>query len=240
VKHFKLDPEFPSLLFKSGLKSTLVFLKDLLKDYSKRTLTKDTDRAVALSGLAARIAGALSCKEHYGIFSFYLHRNLLWQRSDLQSMMERIESKSRDVPSWSWMAYTGGIEFMNVDFGELDLFKNLGFDKKDNQALITDVWEFQDCHLKETEKAESEVARREILDSYKTKRGWLMYNVKGKEDFLSERGVVVGRTGSEDQSEYLMLIVKQRGENKSEYKRVGIGMVQKGYISRQKADVRVF
>jgi len=138
------------------------------------------------------------------------------------------------------MAYTGGIEFMNVDFGKLDLFKNLSFDEKDKQALITDVWEFQDCHLKEAEKAESEAARREILDSCESERGWIMYDVEGKKDFLSERGVVVGRTGSGDQSDYYMLIVRQRGENKSEYERVGIGMVQKGYISRQQADIHVF
>ncbi|PMD59343.1 uncharacterized protein K444DRAFT_613323 [Hyaloscypha bicolor E] len=59
-----------------------------------------------------------------------------------------------------------------------------------------------------------------------------MYNVEGKADFLSERGVVVGRTGSEGLSEYHTLIVRPRGGNKNEYKRVGIGMVQKGYISR--------
>jgi hypothetical protein len=137
------------------------------------------------------------------------------------------------------MAYTGGIKFINVDFGKLDLFENLSFDEKDKQALITNVWEFQDCHLKETEKAEPKAARREIFDSCETVRGWIIYDVEG-EDFLSERGVVVGRTGSENQSEYHMLIVRQRGGNKSDYERVGIGMVQKGYISRQQANVRVF
>ena len=95
--------------------------------------------------------------------------------------------------------------------------------------------------MKETEKTESEAARREILDLCEAERGWIMYDVEGKEDFLSERGVVVGRMGSEDESEYYyMLIVRRRGENKSEYERVGIGMVQKGYISRQQANVRVF
>ena len=87
---------------------------------------------------------------------------------------------------------------------------------------------------------ESEAARREILDSYKKERGWIIYNVEGKEDFLSERGVVVGRAGLEDQSKYHMLIVRQRGGNKSGYEKVGIGIVQRGYISRQQADVRVF
>ena len=37
-----------------------------------------------------------------------------------------------------------------------------------------------------------------------------------------------------------MLIVRQREGNKSEYERVGIGMVQKGYISRQQADRSCF
>lgn len=117
VKHFKLDPEFPRLLFGSGFGATLLFLQDLLKGYSERNLSECTDRAIALSGLAARIARALYCEENYGIFGLYLYRNLLWQRSDPQSIMERIEYKSRDVPSWSWMAYTGGIKFVNVDFG---------------------------------------------------------------------------------------------------------------------------
>jgi hypothetical protein len=67
-------------------------------------------------------------------------------------MMERIEYKSRDVLSWSWMAYTIGIEFMNVDFGNLGLFKNFSFDEKDKQALITNVWEFQDFYLKEMKR----------------------------------------------------------------------------------------
>jgi hypothetical protein len=219
--------------------ATLVFLQNLLQDYSERALSRCTDRAVALSGLVARIASALRCEGNYGIFGFYLHRNLLWQRSGLQST-KRIEYTPRDVPSWSWMAYTGGIEFMDVGFGKLDLFENLSFDKQDKQALITNVWEFQDCHLKETERAESEAARHTILDSCETERGWIMYDVDGKEDFLSQRGVVVGRTSSEDRLEYHMLIVKRRGENKSGYERVGIGMVQGGFILRQQANVHVF
>jgi hypothetical protein len=218
----------------SGFRATLVFLQSLLEDYSKRSLSEPTDRAVALFGLAARIASALDCKENYGIFDLYLHRNLLWQRSDLQNMIQRIEYKSRNVPSWSWMAYTRGIEFINVNLSQLDVINNLRFDKRDKQALITNVWEFQDCHLKEKKKAESQAARREILDSCETERGWIMYNVEGGEDLLSERSVVVGRMNRE----YYMLIVRQTAVE-SEYKRVGTGMVQQGYISRQEADVRV-
>jgi hypothetical protein len=98
LKHFKLDPSFPTLLHESGFKATLSFLEDLLKDYSARGLSKRTDRAIALSGLAARIARAVGREEKYGIFDLYLHRNLLWQRHDLQSTIEQIKYKSCDVP----------------------------------------------------------------------------------------------------------------------------------------------
>jgi len=233
-KHFKLDPKFPSLLFKSGFDTTLYFLQSLLEDYSNRTLSEPTDRHVALSGLAARIAKALNCEESYGIFGLYLHRNLLWQRSGL---LERIAYKPPAVPSWSWMAYTGGIKFMDIDVFKLDLFKNLKFYGDNKQALITDVWKFRgDLKAKE----QSEAVSRRILDSYGKERGWIVYDVKGEEDLASKRSVVVGRTGSEDQSKYYMLIVKQREGNQSEFERVGIGMVQKGYISRRQADVCVF
>jgi len=217
-----------------------------LKDYSKRALSERTDIAIALSGLAARIAEALKCYERYGIFGKYLHRNLLWQRFDLQSTMERIEYGSRDVPSWSWMAYTGCIDFMNLDYGNLDLSRNLEFDANNKQALITNICQFQDCHLKEIGKAESKAARREILDSREIERGWILYDTSREDEdaFLFERGVVVGRTLSEDrweeQWEYHILIVRQRDGREGEYERAGVGMVQEGYLLLQSANVRIF
>lgn len=241
-KDFRLDPNFPSSLYISGFRVTMSFLEDLLKDYSKCALSERTDRAIALSGLAARIARALRCEEKYGIFDLYLHRNLLW-RCDLQSTMERIEHKPRNVPSWSWMAYTGGIDFMNLDFGKLEVFENLRFDKNhenDKQTLVTNVWEFRDFHLKEVEKAGLLAARCEIFDSRNAKKGWIVYDVKREADFLSERGVVVGRTGSEGQREYHMLVVRQRDGKEGEYERVGVGKVQEGCLVLQPANIRVF
>ncbi|KFY81334.1 hypothetical protein V498_08715 [Pseudogymnoascus sp. VKM F-4517 (FW-2822)] len=50
-KHFRLDPEFPRLLYRSGLAETWYFIQSLLEDYSKRGISKPEDRAVAISGL---------------------------------------------------------------------------------------------------------------------------------------------------------------------------------------------
>jgi hypothetical protein len=244
-KKFKLDPHFPDLLYSSGISLTLRFLQSFLEDYSKRGLSVPTDRAIALSGLAARIARALHCKEEYGIFGLFLHRTLLWQRLDLHNKMKRIDYKAGQVPSWSWMAYAGGIEFTKFDFGDFDLFDNLKFVEGDESALITDVWGFQDCSL--AQEAESKVMSYQILDQSKEKRGRIVYDVEGGTDISLERCVVVARThrrdGQYDQTldgtRYYILVVKQRLGTENEYERVGIGEVQEGYVSREQCGVRM-
>jgi hypothetical protein len=67
-----------------------------------------------------------------------------------------------------------------------------------------------------------------------------MYDVEDGKDLRSERSVVVGRTRQGDgldNREYHILLVRQKGEN--EYERVGIGMVQQGYLLRQQRNVRI-
>ncbi|RTE69011.1 hypothetical protein BHE90_016608, partial [Fusarium euwallaceae] len=141
-KRFKLDPQFPLLLQRSGIGPTIHFLQSLLEDYSNRGLSIPTDRAVALAGLEARIATALQCRSYgYGAFDFCLHRNLLWQRTDPQK--ERIQYETgKEVPSWSWMAYEGGIRFIGFEelpYDQLDKFNPLIFYQRDQEkvALLT-------------------------------------------------------------------------------------------------------
>ena len=125
------------------------FIHFLSEAYSKRHLTEKTDRCVAISGLEARIARARGCQSRYGIFGEFLHRNLLWQRSGREKM-QRIGYEPGIVPSWSWMAYYGGIQFMDIPFGEVDWNDKLQFNKehkhvffnifkrKGRHALVTD------------------------------------------------------------------------------------------------------
>lgn len=154
------------------------------------------------------------------------------------------------------MAYNGGIDFSNVDFGHLELFSNLRFNEKhktlelfdklhfykkhrnNKHTLITNVWEFRNCYLKRIENAVA--AHYEILDSRGIEKGWIMFDIKQEADLLLERGVVVGRTYSEGQWEYHMLLVRQRDGKKGEYERVGTGKVQNDYLVRQPVDIRVF
>jgi hypothetical protein len=231
-----LDPNFPNRLLRSGHYRTIEFIHFLFEEYSKRGLTKETDRLVAISGLEARIAGTRGCQSRYGVLQRYLHRNLLWLASDRK--LKRIAYERQCVPSWSWMAYNGDIQFFDIRFGTVDWIKTLKFDKKRDPALITDVAGFRDCV---TEKDGNQYA---VLDPDREKRGWIQYDVEGEEgeDLCKERCVVAGRTSNwyvnGSAVKYYILVVRPTNTD-DEYKRVGIGLIQSDYVVRQRLNVRV-
>jgi hypothetical protein len=187
-----LDPNFPNRLLMSGDRRIVEFIHFLFEEYSKRDLTEETDRCVAISGLEKRIAGALRCQSRYGIFQQYIHRNLLWQASN--NKMERIAYNNQQVPSWSWMAYNGSIQFINIPFEKVYWVDTLRFDKERKSALVTNIGEFQDCTM------ELDGTHYAVLDFDRVKRGWIQYDVEEGEDLCKERCVVVGKV-NQDESE---------------------------------------
>ncbi|KAF2179531.1 HET-domain-containing protein [Zopfia rhizophila CBS 207.26] len=171
----------------------------------------------------------------YGIFQTYLHRNLLWQASG--NKMERIVYENRHVPSWSWMAYYGGIQFMKIPFDTVDWIANLQFDEECKLALFTKVGEFRNCMIQPDRKNYA------LLYSGKKEKGWIQYDVEKGEDLCKERCVVVGRKSNKygdglDVKEYYILVVRPTGVD-GEYSRVGVGLIQSDYVVRQEPNVRV-
>ncbi|KAF2175187.1 hypothetical protein K469DRAFT_724384 [Zopfia rhizophila CBS 207.26] len=187
-KYFTLDLDFLRWLLNQG----------------KRLLT---DRCIAISRLEDRIAGALKCQSRYGIFQKYLHRNLLWQVSN--DKMKEI-AYDHHVLSWSWMAYSGGIQFMDIPLGET----------------------FQNCKMGLYE------AQYAVLDSDGAKRGWIQYDVEGGKDLRKEQYVVVGRKSNSGIEEYYVLVVRPTGVD-GEYRRVGVGLIQSDCVVGQRINVRV-
>jgi len=238
-----LDPHFPDRLVKSGYERTVEFIEFLSEQYSKRGLTEKTDRCVAISGLVNRIARVRSCGLRYGIFQPYLHRNLLWQRSR-EEKMKRIGYETEIVPSWSWMAYDGGIEFMDIPFHEVywmaslrfnKMRKYVWFGKKLKPALVTDICVFQNC---DAEKRDISYA---ILDSSKAERGWIRYDVGESEGLDVERCVVVGREDYGNELElmkFYILVVRPTSVD-NEYTRAGVGWIQSDYVTTQRFNMRV-
>jgi hypothetical protein len=104
---------------------TLQLYQILYERYSTLGLSYVTDRPRAIAGLEKRLMKALNSSGGYGIFQSkdktnnYFHRGLLWQHDG--GKLKRIEFKPEEqVPSWSWMAFEGGIRYMNVPFGDID------------------------------------------------------------------------------------------------------------------------
>ncbi|KAL5371410.1 hypothetical protein DPSP01_014282, partial [Paraphaeosphaeria sporulosa] len=231
--YFLLDPRFPDRLMKSGKIRTEEFIHFLFENYSKRGLTDLRDRRVAAFGLEARIARALPCKKHsYGIFQEHLHRNLLWQA--LGGKMERIAyDDNQGVPSWSWMACSGGVQFMEIELGSVSWVASLAFDaERDSAALIADVGKFQDITFKR------EGNRFAVSDSSGTEKGCVHFDVGGGESGSRDYCVVIGRMQQDTKDYYYILVVVPTRED-GEYTRVGVGMVPASCVKRLKAGVRV-
>ncbi|KAF2197334.1 HET-domain-containing protein [Delitschia confertaspora ATCC 74209] len=240
-KYFTLDPHFPKRLVRFGDRRTVNFISFLFQDYSKRHLTVLTDRHVAISGLEGRIRDALKCQSRYGIFQKYLHRNLLWKASD--SKVKEI-LYDYHVPSWSWMAYSGGIQFIDIPFNRVDWIDNLRFDEECTHTIITNVWIFQHCTMK------LHGAQYTVLDFDGNQRGWVQYDIEDSEELDKERCVVVGRRDSiknrnpiennddDGIEKYYILVVRPTGME-TEYKRVGVGLVQIEYLMRWEGNVRI-
>ena len=226
-----LDPNFPDRLLSSGDRRTMEFIQVLSEDYSRRGLAVETDRCVAISGLVARIARARRCQSRYGIFEGYLHRNLLWMRSD--EKVKRIKYTTQIVPSWSWMAYDGSIKFMEFSFGCVEWNVELRFNKKGKDALVTNVGVFRKCSLEQRDTSYA------ILDSSKAERGWIQYNIEASEDLQAERCVVVGRESQWLRNKKYYILVVRPTSVDGEYTRVGVGWIQSDYVVRQRLNVRV-
>lgn len=94
--------------------------------YSRLDLSYPSDRPVAVDGLQARLLTAIGAKGGYGVLDEghkdpprhgLLRRSLLWRRADGTDDMCPI---TFDVPSWSWMRYTGSIDYISPPFGNVD------------------------------------------------------------------------------------------------------------------------
>lgn len=236
-KYFMLDPSFPQRLVRAGDERTIDFIQFLSTEYSRRGLTEETDRCTAISGLESRIAQAKNCETRFGIFESFLHRSLLWQRTKERDT-DRISYKTQIVPSWSWMAYNGSIEFMDIPFSSVEWVRSLEFNKrykyrrfikKWKPALVTDTGSFRKCNIEQRGTSYA------FLDLTGAERGRIQYDIETHERLDAEGCVVIGRDSREynaAKKKYYVLVVRPTGME-NEYTRVGAGWIQGDYVVRQ-------
>ncbi|KAK4096474.1 HET-domain-containing protein, partial [Parathielavia hyrcaniae] len=203
-QYFILDPNFPRRLSISGYERTLDFVQFLFRKYSISWLTFETDRDVAIHSLVERMGQVLGTEVRHGIFGCFRGSLLLWKRTH-ENKTPPTPYKDRAVPSWSWMAYPGGIDFiLDATRGLLvPCSEDLGFEERaifDRTEKVGSLWfdvadhiQFQDCFC------------------------------------------VVVSMGKDDKKEdsrktYNVLIIRQKVGGRG-YERVGVGKVEAHYVS---------
>lgn len=136
VASFLGDPSFPQVIIHADQGQMILLYQDFYKKYSRLGLTNPSDRPVAIDGLQERIISALGVRGGFGVFDEgsqlvqgkrdrgLLRRSLLWRRGVDTPRLTRVQFLSSHtaskVPSWSWMAYSGGIDYINPPFGLMD------------------------------------------------------------------------------------------------------------------------
>ena len=223
-QYFILDPDFPQRLTRSGYDRTVDFIQFLFEKYSQCGLTNKSDRDTAISGLVKRIESALKTEGRYGVFRCFFSRLLLWKRSD-EEKTGPIDYEGRMVPSWSWMAYNGGIDFMSNSRLMVPGSKDLRFDT-DREALVVKIRQFENCQMEQEEKEHAIVANLGRVGS-------LWFDVATKVEF--RHCVVVGMRGGQEkdpQKTYYILVVREKPLEKK-YERLGVGEVKACYVSKE-------
>jgi hypothetical protein len=121
---FTADPNFPEIITsKSTRGEKIVFYEDLYKQYSRLAFSHPEDRPIAIAGLEKQLINDLKTGGGWGVFDdgqSLLRRSLLWQRGEDVLKLSRITfppERKMIVPTWSWMAYEGGIGFLELPYG---------------------------------------------------------------------------------------------------------------------------
>lgn len=87
---------------------------DLVSQYSKRRLSKLSDRLPAFAAIAESFADVMRWKSyHYwaGLWEPDISMQLLWRRPTMQSPDDGMQIAERSCPSWSWASVSGEVFF---------------------------------------------------------------------------------------------------------------------------------
>jgi hypothetical protein len=202
------------------------YVQGLYERYSNLALSFDADRPVAIKGLEKRLIRTFKTKGGYGVFACYLYRCLLWQRSG--DTLKRIKSfRGEQIPSWSWMAYTGGIEYMDVPYGQVMWTEDI------QSPFMSD------------EHDVSENAKKTGKPFEITTQAWSMVGCCDDDLILDDadrilagprKCVILGtdkvKRLDQSQKHYVLIIITVPGEAADVFERVGVGTVEEGQIIR--------
>lgn len=246
------DPSFPDKAMRVKSRALKIeYFQGLYKQYSRLAFTRYVDRPIAIAGLEKRLQRAFGTRGRYGVFddgnkpdNGLFHRSLLWQREQDGHPLEAIEfpeERKMHVPSWSWMAYKGGIDYTDPPYQSATW---------ETRELIP-PWtrgQYADPDTVDEDVALKAVARDFSLAGRKQDEVKVAYDTEKSSEGKKVQCVIVARSveGSDSEKRFYVLLVIPTGEETEEgvkkYKRVGAGFMLGKYIvlDRPGVEVRIF
>ncbi|KAL2671302.1 hypothetical protein Neosp_013882 [[Neocosmospora] mangrovei] len=226
------DSDFPKSILKHFKGGRITLFQHLYQTYSRLAFSHVSDRSVAILGLEKRLLNAFHTRGGFGIFEVYLARSLLWCRQN-DVFLSRIPSKkSRPLPSWSWMAYQGPINYMEVPFDQVDWTTDYVFPSDSEIATSA-----RGPALKALAR-DLTLTRLDLLQRVK-------FDQQAEIQVSDLRGVVLGkdkRRESREPMHYVLLITLSRDhlEGREVYIRVGVAWLLEHNIAPGPEEVAVY
>lgn len=220
------DSEFPRVAEENPKGGQITLFELLYEQYSRLQFTKDHDKPIAIAGLERRLCRAFNSDGGFGLFTRFLERSLLWQRAtkDFESLTRIDFPPGQEyVPSWSWMAYRGGIEYMDLPFAGIDWTKEYNSPWAVASTTTRSVRDFSTSEL-------NVVARDFVLDP--DGQGCEIVWDGGTAIHGVLRCVAIGKlqaeAGRPTQKHYILILKQSDGGDM--FERVGVGCLAKDKI----------
>lgn len=221
--------------------------ESLYRKYSRLGFSERTDKPIAISGLEQRLLRVFDDRGGAGIFEKHWGRCLLWKTASKDQPLEKIPFQPplngvsttskprynfRPPPSWSWMSYIGGIDYVQpppagVDWNSKGInirytgdFKISWFSASENMVMQAEARDFSvgdDTHADETK---------------------LTYDHHAWEMKANKKCIIVG--SMKTTTVHYVLIVSPSGSFPAKgYERIGVGYLPGRFIHglEMKADV---
>lgn len=225
------DPNFSDYTIRtnSTIGEQIHLFTRLFQLYSKLEFSHPEDRPIAIDGLMDRLTTAFKTKSLAGLFLAFWGRCLLWKRAGPEAL-KKIPfgtHTKRTPPSWSWMAFSGEISFLEPEGGAVEW--------NDNGITLPFAKRIQTSWLKTSNRRESNAIQAQVYNlmidaSALTDGGAYLSIDNGQELSLDDtKCILIGTEKQKDtdrykKRHYVVLVASMKQANgTSVYKRTGVG-----------------
>ncbi|VUC29825.1 unnamed protein product [Clonostachys rosea] len=219
------DADFPNSGLQYYKDERIRLIQHLYELYSGLGLSYPKDRPKAILGLERRLGRVFKSHAQYGIFGLFFFRMLLWRAKEHGKLTQIFPPEEGRVPSWSWMAWDGAINYMDVPFNKVIWLNNLRNPFTSTHIGLTDEW---DGRL--SARANDLMAR-----TWRRKDDLFLDFEDHKDGMSFWKCVLLGKENGDNSSSgasyYVLLIREVPGTVPPTWQRVGVGKVSHTQIS---------